>query len=135
MVKNTNITPNQMNYHGNFNAEIFENFFSTLCKTLYENYRPVSIYMNGTSCHKKRVKTISSSNAKKQNLIDWLNAHEISFSSDLKRPELLELPIEGVWVVKGEVARSGPHPNLLSIRNTLLDAFKKKVTSQVIIGL
>ncbi|PKK61693.1 hypothetical protein RhiirC2_791426 [Rhizophagus irregularis] len=131
-----------MNYHGNFNAEIFENFFSTLCKTLYENYRPVSIYMNGTSCHKKRVKTISSSNAKKQNLIDWLNAHEISFSKQYEHevsftpPYHCKLqPIEGVWVVKGEVARSGPHPNLLSIRNTLLDAFKKKVTSQVIIGL
>uniref|UniRef100_U9UV59 Tc1-like transposase DDE domain-containing protein n=1 Tax=Rhizophagus irregularis (strain DAOM 181602 / DAOM 197198 / MUCL 43194) TaxID=747089 RepID=U9UV59_RHIID len=170
IVKDANITPNQVNYHGNFNAEIFEDLFSTLCKILYENYGPVSIHMDGASYHKRRVETISSSNAKKQNLIDWLNAHEISFSSDLKRPELLELvrinkekvpfscikiaeqyehevsftppyhcelqPIEGVWaVVKGEVARSGSHPNLLSIRNTLLDAFKKKVTSQVIIGL
>ncbi|EXX65837.1 hypothetical protein RirG_129490 [Rhizophagus irregularis DAOM 197198w] len=170
IVKDANITPNQVNYHGNFNAEIFEDLFSTLCKILYENYGPVSIHMDGASYHKRRGETISSSNAKKQNLIDWLNAHEISFSSDLKRPELLELvrinkekvpfscikiaeqyehefsfpppyhcdpqPIEGVWaVVKGEVARSGSHPNLLSIRNTLLDAFKKKVTSQVIIGL
>ena len=99
-----------------------------------------------------------------------LNAHDIPFSSNLKRPELLELvrinkekvpfacvkiaeqfghklsftppyhcelqPIEGVWaVVKSEVARSAPHPNLLSVRNTLLEAFKKKITSQVIIGL
>ena len=36
-------------------------------------------------------------------------------------------------MVKGEVACSSPHPNLLSVRNTLLDAFKKKITSQVII--
>jgi len=90
-----------------------------------------------------------------------LNAHDISFSDELRKPELLELvkinkekvpfscveiaeqyehevnftppyhcelqPIEGVWsVVKGEVACSGPHPNLLSIRNTLLNAFKEK---------
>jgi hypothetical protein len=35
-------------------------------------------------------------------------------------------PIEGIWaVVKGEVARSEPHSNLLSVRNTLLEAFKK----------
>jgi hypothetical protein len=27
---------------------------------------------------------------KKQELINWLNAHEIPFSSNLKRPELLE---------------------------------------------
>ena len=45
-------------------------------------------------------------------------------------------PIEGVWsTVKGEVARTGPHPNLLTIRNMLLHAFKEKVTSRVIVGL
>lgn len=45
-------------------------------------------------------------------------------------------PIEGVWAaVKGEVASSGSHPNLLSIRNTLLNAFKEKINSKVIVGL
>jgi hypothetical protein len=126
--------------------------------------------MDGASYHKRRVETIPTSSTKKQEIIDWLNAHEISFSSNLRRPELLEIvkinkekvpfsciriaeqyehevsftppyhcelqPIEGVWaVVKGEVACSSPHSNLLSVRNTLLDAFKKKITSQVIIGL
>ena len=44
--------------------------------------------------------------------------------------------LKGVWaVVKGEVARSGPHPNLLAIRNKLLYSFKEKVNSQVITGL
>jgi transposase len=44
-------------------------------------------------------------------------------------------PIEGVWsVVKGEVARSGPHSNLLAIRDKLLYAFQEKVTVKVIIG-
>jgi transposase len=170
IVKDSNIVPNQVDYHGNFNAEIFEDLFSTLCQTLYENYGPVNIHMDGASYHKRRVETIPSSNSKKQELIDWLNAHDIPFSSNLKRPELLELvrinkekvpfacvkiaeryehelsftppyhcelqPIEGVWaVVKGEVARSAPHSNLLSVRNTLLEAFKKKITSQVILGL
>ena len=37
--------------------------------------------------------------------------------------------------MKGEVARSGPHPNLLSVRNTLLNAFKEKISSKVIVGL
>jgi len=37
--------------------------------------------------------------------------------------------------VKGEVARSGPHTNLLSVRNTLLNAFKEKISSKVIVGL
>ncbi|CAB4413177.1 unnamed protein product [Rhizophagus irregularis] len=161
VVKDANIMPNQVDYHGNFNAEIFEDLFSTLCKALYEKYGPVNIHMDGASYHKRRVENIPTSNTKKQEIIDWLNAHNIVFSDELRRPELLELvqmnkekvtfacvkiakqyehevsftppyhcelqPIEGIWsVVKGEVAHSGPHPNLLSVRNTLLNAFKKK---------
>ena len=63
---------------------------------------------------------------------DW-KRHEVNFTP----PYHCELqPIEGVWsVVKGEVARSGPHPNLLSVRNTLLNAFKEKSSSKVIVGL
>ncbi|CAB4396593.1 unnamed protein product [Rhizophagus irregularis] len=37
VVKDANIMPNQVDYHGNFNAEIFEDLFSTLCKALYKN--------------------------------------------------------------------------------------------------
>ncbi|CAB4410029.1 unnamed protein product [Rhizophagus irregularis] len=170
VVKDANIVPNQMDYHGNFNAEIFEDLFSTLCETLHEKYGPVNIHMDGASYHKRRVENIPTSSTKKQEIVEWLTAHNISFSNELRKPELLELvqmhkekvsftcveiakqyghevfytppyhcelqPIEGVWaVVKGEVARSGPHPNLLSIRNTLLDAFKNKINSKVILGL
>ena len=58
--------------------------------------------------------------------------HEVSFTS----PYHCELqPIEGVWaVVKGEVARLGPYTNLLSVRNTLLDAFKKKLPYRLLLG-
>lgn len=38
VVKEANIVPNQVDYHGNFTAEIFEDLFSTLCKTLHEKY-------------------------------------------------------------------------------------------------
>lgn len=59
--------------------------------------------------------------------------HEVNFTP----PYHCELqPIEGVWsVVKGEVARSSPHPNLLSVRNALLNAFKEKISSKIIVGL
>ncbi|CAB4446997.1 unnamed protein product [Rhizophagus irregularis] len=102
--------------------------------------------------------------------MEWLTAHNISFSNELRKPELLELvqmhkekvsftyveiakqyshevfytppyycelqPIEGIWtVVKGEIARSGLHSNLLSIQNTLLNAFKNKINSKVILKL
>ena len=58
IIKDANIVPNQVDYHGNFNAEIFEGLFSTLCKTLHENYGPVNIHMDGASYHKRRVETI-----------------------------------------------------------------------------
>ncbi|GBC35133.2 conserved hypothetical protein [Rhizophagus irregularis DAOM 181602=DAOM 197198] len=60
-----NIMPNQVDYHGNFNAEIFEDLFSTLCKALYEKYGPVNIHMDGASYHKRRVENIPTSNTKK----------------------------------------------------------------------
>ncbi|GBC18536.2 hypothetical protein H257_11777 [Rhizophagus irregularis DAOM 181602=DAOM 197198] len=91
VVKDANIMPNQVDYHGNFNAEIFEDLFSTLCKALYEKYGPVNIHMDGASYHKRRVENIPTSNTKKQEIIDWLNAHNIVFSDELRRPELLEL--------------------------------------------
>ncbi len=37
--------------------------------------------------------------------------------------------------MKGEVARSDSYLNLLSVRNTLLNAFKEKISSKVIVGL
>lgn len=44
-------------------------------------------------------------------------------------------PIEEIWaVVKGEVARTSPHPNLLAIRNKLLYAFKENINSKFIVG-
>ena len=33
------------------------------------------------------------------------------------------------------MARSGPHSNLLAVRNTLLHAFKEKINSCIIVGL
>ncbi|CAG8734294.1 uncharacterized protein OCT59_002772 [Rhizophagus irregularis] len=142
-----------------------------LCQFLSENGYTFSKWkLLRASYHKRRVENISTSSTKKQEIVEWLTVHNISFSNELRKPELLELiqmhkekvsftcveiakqyghevfytpsyycelqPIEDVWaVVKGEVARSGPHPNLLSIQNTLLDAFKNKINSKVILRL
>ena len=91
VVKEANIVPNQVDYHGNFTAEIFEDLFSTLCKTLHEKYGPVCIHMDGASYHKRRAESIPTSSARKQEIIDWLHAHDITFSDELRKPELLEL--------------------------------------------
>jgi len=47
--------------------------------------------MDGASYHKRRAENIPTSSAKKQEIIDWLNAHDVAFSDELRRPELLEL--------------------------------------------
>lgn len=169
VVKNANIVPDQVDYHGNFNAEVFEDLFTKLCETISKTYGPANIHMDGARYHKRRTETLPTSTTRKKEITDWLTAHQISFSDELRRPELLELvkknkekvpfacveiakqyghqvfftppyhcelqPIEGVWaIVKGEVARSGPHSNLLDVRNKLLHAFKEKITSKVIVG-
>ena len=80
-----------MDYHGNFNAEIFEDLFSMLCSTLHEKYGPVNIHMDGASYHKRQVESVPTSSTRKQEIVEWLTAHNISFSNKLRKPELLEL--------------------------------------------
>ncbi|CAG8754501.1 11911_t:CDS:2, partial [Rhizophagus irregularis] len=83
VVKDANIILNQMDYYGNFNAEIFEDFFSTLCETLHEKYGLVNIHMDGASYHKRRVENIPTLSTKKQEIVEWLTARNISFSNEL----------------------------------------------------
>jgi len=170
ILRDTAIVPDQIDYHGNFNAEIFESLFTKLCATVEEKYGGVDIHMDVARYHKRRIENIPTSASKKSEIIDWLSRKEVVVPIDAYKAELLELvrqnkekvpfacveiakqhghrlfftppyhcelqPIEGVWaVVKGEVARSGPHKNLLEIRNKLLWAFKEKVNSKVIVGL
>ncbi|RIA90710.1 hypothetical protein C1645_823006 [Glomus cerebriforme] len=59
-----------LDYHENFNAEIFKNLFTNFCKILSEDYGSVSIHIDGASYHKWRAENIPSSSAKKQELID-----------------------------------------------------------------
>ncbi|GES82306.1 hypothetical protein H257_11777 [Rhizophagus clarus] len=128
VIKGANIIPNQIDYHRNFNAEIFENLFTTLCETIYEKYGLVNIHMDGARYHKRRVESIPTSSTKKQEIIDWLIAYDIEFSDELQRPELLEL----VQMNKKKVPFACVK---IAERNTLLNTFKEKIDSKVIIGL
>jgi len=169
VVKDANIIPDQTDYHGNFNADIFENLFEKLCESISIKYGAVDIHMDGARYHKRHIESIPTSSSRKAEIIDWLTNQGITFPTELQKPELLELvqknkekipfasveiakkyghqvfftppyhcelqPIEGIWaIVKGEVARSGPHSDLLSVRNKLLYAFTEKINSKIIIG-
>ncbi len=80
-----------MNYYENFTADIFEDFFSTLYKIIHKEYKFVYIHMNEANYYKWWVENISTSSMRKQEIIDWLNAHDIAFSDELRKPKLLKL--------------------------------------------
>lgn len=169
-IQHANIVADDVDYHGNFTAEIFEDLFERLCKSVMEQYGTAYIHMDGARYHKRRVEQVPTSSARKAVLADWLIEKNIPIPEQANKAELYELvkqnkmkvpfacvetarryghtllytppyhcelqPIEGVWaVVKGEVAKSAPHSDLLSIRDKLLYSFKEKVTSKTIVGL
>ena len=49
----TNVAPDQHNYHGNFNADLFETLFKRLCDNLQSFYGPCVIHMDGAAYHKR----------------------------------------------------------------------------------
>ncbi|CAB4420948.1 unnamed protein product [Rhizophagus irregularis] len=100
----------------------------TLCETIYEKYESVNIHMDGARYHKWRVESIPTSSMKKQEIIDWLIAHDIEFSDELRKSELLEL----VQMNKEKMPFACVK---IAEQNTLLNAFKEKINSKVIVGL
>jgi hypothetical protein len=46
-VKESEIAPNYHDYHGNFDAEIFEEIFTDLCNTLERRYGSCHIHLDG----------------------------------------------------------------------------------------
>ncbi|CAG8639427.1 5134_t:CDS:2, partial [Scutellospora calospora] len=107
-IKNSNITPNQNDYHGNFNSDHYS-----------KNFVPIT-------------------SSKKAKIIEWLENKQIFVSEKVYKSKLLEIVkrykekvlfayIEiAKHYVKNEVSVSGPHNNLLEIRNKLLYAFVEK---------
>lgn len=91
VIKNANLVPNQVDYHGNFNADIFENLFDKLCALIINKYGPVDILMDGARYHKRRNEQIPSSSSKKQEIINWLTKKNIKCSDNLCKAELLQL--------------------------------------------
>ncbi|CAG8668325.1 2517_t:CDS:1, partial [Paraglomus brasilianum] len=91
ILRDTAIVPDQIDYHGNFNAEIFESLFMKLCATVEEKYGGVDIHMDGARYHKRRIENIPTSASKKSEIIDWLTRKEVVVPIDAYKAELLEL--------------------------------------------
>ena len=60
-IRNANLVADQSDYHGNFNAEIFEDLFEKLCAGIKDRYGPVCIHMDGARYHKRRAEQVPTS--------------------------------------------------------------------------
>ncbi|KAH9138484.1 hypothetical protein AeRB84_017210 [Aphanomyces euteiches] len=78
-------------YHGNFNADVFERWFDRMCRCARERYGPCRIYMDGASYHKRRVNTTPSSKNIKQDIIAWLDRNCVVRPQKATKAELLML--------------------------------------------
>jgi transposase len=91
VVLQSNIAPTQVDYHGNFTADIFEDLFSKLCESLQNEYGDCHIHMDGAKYHKRRSGSIPTSSSRKEVLIQWLQERGVEFDRQLLKPELLKL--------------------------------------------
>src|SRR5260363_307551 len=61
-IKNANIVPDEVDYRGNFNAEVFEKIFKNLCEILKSDYGPCIFHMDGARYHKHHAEPMPNSN-------------------------------------------------------------------------
>ncbi|KAH9150459.1 hypothetical protein AeRB84_006694 [Aphanomyces euteiches] len=77
-------------YHGNFNAALFEKWFSKLCRSLQEKHGPCVIHMNGAKYHKHNTQQWPTSASTKLEIQLWLSNAGILFDAGVTKAELLE---------------------------------------------
>ena len=90
-IRRANIVADNIDYHGNFTAEIFEDLFERLCQTVLEWYGTAYIHMDGARYHKRRVEQVPTSSARKSVLADWLMKKNIPIPERANKAELYEL--------------------------------------------
>lgn len=59
-------------YHGNFNAELFEHWFEEVCETLSESFGPTIIHMDGAKYHKRVLNPSPTASWDKETIQEWL---------------------------------------------------------------
>jgi DDE superfamily endonuclease len=90
-IRKCNIVADNVDYHGNFTADIFEDLFDNLCANVKELYGPTVIHMDGARYHKRRVEQVPTSNAKKAILASWLEGKGIAIPERCNKAELYAL--------------------------------------------
>ena len=58
--------------HGNLSAELFERWFTDLCRTLSETYGPCIIHLDGAKYHKRIMNPAPCASWRKADIQQWL---------------------------------------------------------------
>ncbi|POM78552.1 Hypothetical protein PHPALM_3906 [Phytophthora palmivora] len=118
---------NSDDYHGNFNSELFEEWFEELCITLDTNYGPCVIHMDGAGYHKRITNEMPTSKSLRRwlenyfskiaNTIATKNHHILHYTS----PYHLTLqPIELIWgLIKNSIASDSPKSGADAVEKVL----------------
>lgn len=96
-------------YHGNFNAVMFELWFIMLCKNAKEDHGPCDIKLDGAGYHKRNTTKTPTSASKKEEMKLWLEAKSISIPEPATKAVLYGLikenkppPSYRVWEIAKE---------------------------------
>lgn len=78
-------------YHGNFTAPKFEQWFLDLCVELHQSYGPCRVHMDGASYHKRRLNPAPTGANLKAEIQQWLSDKLIAFTPKQTKVQLLEI--------------------------------------------
>lgn len=78
-------------YHGTMDHDKFESWFRHLCEQLQSLLGDTIIVMDGASYHKRRVDPPPAMSCTKDEMIDWLEAHDVPVDTNLPKAAIYEL--------------------------------------------
>ncbi|KAJ0393496.1 hypothetical protein ATCC90586_008745 [Pythium insidiosum] len=82
-------------YHGNFDAELFELWFELwfeeLCYNTMMRYGSVRFHMDGVKYHLRNLNPVPTTSWRKDAIQQWLTTHGVEWSANMLKAELLGL--------------------------------------------
>ncbi|KAI8597883.1 hypothetical protein EDD21DRAFT_203388 [Dissophora ornata] len=93
-VKDAKVIAVDHDYHGNFNAELFDRLFQRICQNLEAmNLGPCNIHLDGASYHFHRDKKRPNSTTKIGDILNWFREenHEIPTGANGGKPTKKDL--------------------------------------------
>lgn len=90
-VLKAHLVPDTRDYHGNFNADIFESLFKQLCKNLRKIYKTgCIIHMDGAKYHMRQEDPPPTKGWKRDDIMAWVGKHNIILPPPLKKEHTVD---------------------------------------------